>query len=51
MAIAWMYRDDYRKRRVPDAAGGRADGRRTGRQALIYAAALLPVSLVPPSSA
>ena len=24
MAIAWLYRDDYRKRRLPDAAGRRA---------------------------
>lgn len=47
MAIAWMYRDDYAKAGFPmlpviDPAGGRA-----GRQAVAYAAALIPVSAVP----
>ncbi len=47
MAIAWMYRDDYRKAGFPMLPVIEPDGRRTGRQALLYAAALLPVSLIP----
>ena len=47
MAIAWMYRDDYRSAGFPMLPVVEPDGRRTGRQALIYAAALLPVSLAP----
>ena len=47
MAIAWMYRDDYRNAGFPMLPVIEPDGRRTGRQAVLYAAALLPVSLVP----
>ncbi|MQA31850.1 MAG: protoheme IX farnesyltransferase [Luteitalea sp.] len=47
MAIAWMYRDDYRSAGFPMLPVVEPDGRRTGRQAVIYATALLPVSLVP----
>jgi protoheme IX farnesyltransferase len=47
MAIAWMYRDDYRSAGFPMLPVVEPDGRRTGRQALLYAALLLPVSLVP----
>jgi len=47
MAIAWLYRDDYGKAGFPMLPVIEPDGRRTGRQAVIYAAALLPVSLVP----
>ena len=47
MAIAWMYRDDYRKAGFPMLPVVDPDGRRTGRQAVMYAAALVPVSLVP----
>jgi heme o synthase len=47
MAIAWMYRDDYRSAGFPMLPVIEPDGRRTGRQALIFAAALLPLSLVP----
>jgi len=47
MAIAWLYRDDYGKAGFPmlpviDPAGARA-----GRQAVLYAAALLPTTIVP----
>jgi protoheme IX farnesyltransferase len=45
MAIAWMYRDDYRSAGFPMLPVVEPDGRRPARQALIYAAALLPVSL------
>jgi protoheme IX farnesyltransferase len=47
MAIAWMYRDDYRSAGFPLLPVVEPDGRRTGRQAVIYATALLPVSLIP----
>lgn len=47
MAIAWMYRDDYQRAGFPMLPVIEPDGRRTGRQAVLYAAALLPVSLVP----
>jgi protoheme IX farnesyltransferase len=47
LAIAWMYRDDYARAGVPLLPVVEPDGRRTGRQALIYAAALWPVSLLP----
>ena len=47
MAIAWLYRDDYGKAGFPMLPVIEPDGRRAGRQAVLYAAALLPVSLVP----
>ena len=47
MAIAWLYRDDYGKAGFPLLPVIEPDGRRTGRQAVLYAAMLLPVSLLP----
>ena len=47
MAIAWLYRDDYGKAGFPMLPVIEPAGRRAGRQALIYAAALVPTSLVP----
>ena len=47
MAIAWMYRDDYRRAGFPMLPVVEPDGARTGRQAVLYALALVPVSLVP----
>ena len=47
LAIAWMYRDDYARAGIPMLPALEPDGRRTGRQALLYAAALWPVSLLP----
>ena len=47
MAIAWLYRDDFRKAGFPLLPVTEPDGRRAGRHALGYAAALLPVSLAP----
>jgi len=46
MAIAWMFRDDYDKAGFPMLPVIEPDGARTGRQAVIYAALLLPVTLV-----
>ena len=47
LAIAWMYRDDYARAGYPMLPVLEPDGRSTGRQSLVYAAALLPVSLAP----
>jgi heme o synthase len=47
MAIAWMYRDDYGKAGFPMLPVVEPEGRRAGRHAFIYAAALVPVALVP----
>ena len=47
MAIAWLYRDDYGKAGFPMLPVIDPQGRRAGRQAVRYAAALVPVSLAP----
>jgi len=47
MAIAWLYRDDYRQAGFPMLPVVEPDGRRTGRHAVIYASVLMPVSLAP----
>ena len=47
LAIAWMYREDYKRAGFPLLPIVEPDGASTGRQALIYAAALLPLSLAP----
>ncbi len=47
MAIAWLYRDDYGKAGFPMLPVIDPEGRRAGRQAVAYAAALVPVSLAP----
>lgn len=47
MAIAWLYREDYAKAGFPLLPVIEPEGRRAGRQAVVYAAALLPVSLMP----
>jgi protoheme IX farnesyltransferase len=46
-ALAWLYRDDYRRAGLAIVSVYDADGRRTGRGAVLYAAALLPVSVLP----
>jgi protoheme IX farnesyltransferase len=47
MAIAWLYRDDYGAAGFPMLAVIDPAGRRAARQALLYAIALVPVSLLP----
>lgn len=47
MAIAWLYRDDYGKAGFPMLPVIEPDGARTGKHAVLYAAALVPVSLLP----
>jgi protoheme IX farnesyltransferase len=45
LALSWMYREDYARGGFPMLAVSDEDGSSTGRQALLYAAALLPVTL------
>lgn len=47
LAIAWLYREDYARAGFPLLPVVEPDGRSTARQTLAYAAALLPVSLMP----
>jgi protoheme IX farnesyltransferase len=47
MAIAWLYRDDYGKAGFPMLPVIEPEGRQAARQALVYSAALVPVTLVP----
>src|SRR5580692_9409405 len=47
LAISWLYRDDYARAGLPMLSVIDRDGRMTGRQALVWAAALVPVSLLP----
>ena len=45
LAIGWLYRDDYARGGFPMLAVTDRDGSSTGRQAVLYATALLPVTL------
>lgn len=47
LAIAWLYRDDYARAALPMLPVVEPDGASTSRQSLLYAAALVPVSLLP----
>ena len=47
LAIAWLHRDDYARAGIPLLPVVEPDGLRTGRQAVLYAAGLWPVSLLP----
>lgn len=47
LALAWMYREDYRTAQLQMLSVEDVDGRRTARMALLYAVALVPVSLLP----
>jgi protoheme IX farnesyltransferase len=47
LSIAWLYREDYRAAGMPLLTVNDPDGRRTGRQALLWASALVPVTLMP----
>jgi len=51
MAIAWLYRDDYRKAGFPMLSVIDSSGMRSGRQAVLFAVALIPVSLAPITTA
>jgi len=45
LAIAWLYRKDYARAGFPMLPVLEPDGGSTGRQAFLYAATLLPVSI------
>jgi protoheme IX farnesyltransferase len=47
LAIAWMYRDEYARAGMPLLPVLEPDGRSTGRQAVLYTAALIPLSMMP----
>jgi len=47
LAIAWLCREDYARARLQMLPVLEPDGRSTGRQAVLYGAALIPLSLVP----
>jgi protoheme IX farnesyltransferase len=47
LAIAWLYREDYTRGGFPLLTTRDIDGSRTGRQMVLYCAALIPVSLLP----
>ncbi|MDQ6894162.1 MAG: heme o synthase [Acidobacteriota bacterium] len=45
LAIGWIYRDDYARAGLPMLTVTDPDGTSTGRQMVLYSAALLPVTL------
>jgi heme o synthase len=47
MAISWLYRSDYGKAGFPMLTVIEPGGRRAGRHAVLFAAALVPVTLMP----
>lgn len=47
LAIGWMYRDDYARAGLPVLAAADPTGALSGRQATLWAAALIPVSFLP----
>ncbi|HEY7790254.1 MAG TPA: heme o synthase [Vicinamibacterales bacterium] len=47
LALGWMYREDFARAGFPLLPVIEPDGRSTGRQTVMYAAALVPVSLIP----
>jgi len=47
LALAWIYREDYRRGGLAMLSVEDPEGASTSRQALVYALALLPVSLLP----
>ncbi len=51
LAIGWMYREDYARAGLPLLAVVDTTGAITGRQAMLWAAALIPVSLLPSTPA
>lgn len=47
LAIAWMYRDDYARAGIKMLPVVEPEGRKTGRQIVVYTVLLVPVSLLP----
>lgn len=46
-ALSWLYRDDFARAGLPLVATRDPDGRRTAMHALLFTAALVPLSLTP----
>lgn len=51
LAVGWMYREDYGRSGLPILASMDATGAMSGRQSALWAAALIPVSLLPSTPA
>ena len=49
LALSWLYREDYERAALRMLSVGDEDGRTTFRNAAVYAGALFPVSMAPPS--
>lgn len=47
LAISWLYREDYARAGLPMLAVIDRDGAMTGRQAMLWAASIVPVALLP----
>jgi protoheme IX farnesyltransferase len=47
MAIAWLYREDFRRAGFPLLPVVNPDGKSTARQAVLFSVLLLPITLVP----
>jgi protoheme IX farnesyltransferase len=47
LAIAWLYREDYARAGLPMLSVIDRDGVLTGRQAMLWAATLVPISVLP----
>jgi protoheme IX farnesyltransferase len=47
LAIAWLYRDEYARAGIKLLPVVEPDGRSTGRQAVLYAVGLVPITLIP----
>ena len=47
LSLAWMFKEDYARAGFPMLPVLEPDGRSTGRQSVIYTAALVPLSLAP----
>jgi protoheme IX farnesyltransferase len=50
LAVGWMYRDDYGRAGLPVLAVIDTSGAISGRQAVLWSAALIPISLLPAAS-
>jgi len=47
LALGWMFREDYARGGLPQLSAADPTGGLTARQSMVYASALVPVSLVP----
>jgi protoheme IX farnesyltransferase len=47
LSLAWLYRDEYARAGIPLLPVIEPDGKSTGRQAVLYTAGLIPLTLLP----